>query len=202
MYAPSAGWLQAKLYDIIIHIHVNQTCIGVQDVFVTTLTAEDSPLLLPKVLFCIDTPHHIGQTDCEQIHSRINNNDCRMFRPRRPLSTAYKTFCTQLTKAYMAETSCISCYWFCYISAHDQFARYRQSSNEPQHHLVICSEVYCSEVCSCHLGIGRLAALRRWLYALDAMTATSVITALLYILTLLGRSNGRELNIQANHWRN
>ena len=30
-------------------------------------------------------------TDCEQIHSRINNNWCRTFRPHRPLSTAYKT---------------------------------------------------------------------------------------------------------------
>ena len=28
----------------------------------------------------------IGQTDCEQIHSRINNNDCRTF-----ASAAYKT---------------------------------------------------------------------------------------------------------------
>ena len=31
------------------------------------------------------------RTDREQIRSRINNNDCRTFRPRRPLSTAYKT---------------------------------------------------------------------------------------------------------------
>ena len=31
-----------------------------------------------------------GRTDREQIRSRINNNDCRTFRPRRPLSTAYK----------------------------------------------------------------------------------------------------------------
>ena len=30
----------------------------------------------------------IGGTDREQIRSRINNNDCRTFRPRRPLSTA------------------------------------------------------------------------------------------------------------------
>ena len=34
---------------------------------------------------------YIGRTDREQIRSRINNNDCRTFRPRRPLSTAYKT---------------------------------------------------------------------------------------------------------------
>ncbi len=34
----------------------------------------------------------IGRTDHEQIRSRINNNDSRTFRPRRPLSTAYKTF--------------------------------------------------------------------------------------------------------------
>ena len=33
----------------------------------------------------------IGRIDCEQIRSRINNNDCRTFRPRRPLSTAYRT---------------------------------------------------------------------------------------------------------------
>ena len=32
--------------------------------------------------------------------------------------------CTQLIKAYMAETSCISCYWFCYVYAPDQFTRY------------------------------------------------------------------------------
>ena len=41
----------------------------------------------------------------EQIRSRINNNDCRMFRPCRLLSTAYKTFCTQLTKAYKVAMS-------------------------------------------------------------------------------------------------
>ena len=35
---------------------------------------------------------NIGRTDREQIRSRINNNDCRTFRPRRPLSTAYKTY--------------------------------------------------------------------------------------------------------------
>ena len=56
----------------------------------------------------------IRQTDREQIRSRINNNDCRMFRLQ---------FCTQLTKAFMAEISCSHCYWFCYVFAHDQFAR-------------------------------------------------------------------------------
>ena len=34
---------------------------------------------------------NIGLTDREQIHSRCNNDDCRMFWPCRPLSTAYKT---------------------------------------------------------------------------------------------------------------
>ena len=33
----------------------------------------------------------LGRIDREQIRSRINNNDCRTFRPRRPLSTAYRT---------------------------------------------------------------------------------------------------------------
>ena len=85
---------------------------------------------------------YIGQTDREQIH-RINNNWCTTFRPRRPLSTAYKSFefwvyefCMQLTKAYVAKTSCISCHWFCYVSAHNQFAQYQQCSNDPlRHHL-------------------------------------------------------------------
>ena len=64
----------------------------------------------------------IGRTDREQIRSRINNNWCRTFWSRRPLSTAYKTVFN-------------SCYWFCYVTAHDQFARYRQRSNEPLRHL-------------------------------------------------------------------
>ena len=33
----------------------------------------------------------IGRTDGEQIRSRVNDNDCRTFRPRRPLSAAHKT---------------------------------------------------------------------------------------------------------------
>ena len=68
----------------------------------------------------------IGQTDREQIRSIINNNCyvglCQL-----------RTNCTQLTKAYVAEMSCISWYWFCYVSAHDQFAWYVtswQSCNE------------------------------------------------------------------------
>ena len=47
---------------------------------------------------------NIGQTDSEQIRSR--------------------QFCKQLTKVYVAKMSWISCYWFCYVSAHNQFARY------------------------------------------------------------------------------
>ena len=33
----------------------------------------------------------IGRTDHEQIRSKISNNDCSTFQPRRPLSTAYRT---------------------------------------------------------------------------------------------------------------
>ena len=51
----------------------------------------------------------------------------RTFRPHRLLPTA------QLAKAYVAKTSCISCYWFCYISAHDQFAHYRQWPSMTSH---------------------------------------------------------------------
>ena len=79
----------------------------------TTCLGSAASLLCPHLLCYILPlqPHNslivvyrinIGRTDREQIRSRINNNDCRTFRPRRPLSTAYKTtFCTQLTKAYV-----------------------------------------------------------------------------------------------------
>ena len=43
--------------------------------------------------------------------------DCRIFRPCRLLPTVYKMFCTKLTKAYGADTSCNHCYWFCYAFA-------------------------------------------------------------------------------------
>ena len=45
----------------------------------------------------------IGRIDREQIRSRINNNDCRTFRPRRPLSTAYRTVqnCTELYRTVL-----------------------------------------------------------------------------------------------------
>ena len=66
---------------------------------------------------------NIGQTDRGQMRSWINNNWCRTFRPCRPLSTACKAFCRQLTKAYAAKMSCIICYWFCYLSAYHQFAQ-------------------------------------------------------------------------------
>ena len=54
----------------------------------------------------------IGRTDREQIRSRINNNDCN------------------------------HCYWFCYVFAHDQFARYQQSSNEPLRYHTVGTCVY------------------------------------------------------------
>ena len=47
--------------------------------------------------------------------------DCRRFRLHRPLSTAYKTFLFTVTKAYMVKCPAISCYWFCYVSTHNQF---------------------------------------------------------------------------------
>ena len=50
------------------------------------------------------------------------------------LTLQYLYLCTQLTKAYTAETSCISCYWFCYVFAHNQFARYRQHCDTPLWH--------------------------------------------------------------------
>ena len=51
--------------------------------------------LAVKYIYDIVEAHYyfvdIGRIDREQIRSRINNNDCRTFRPRRPLSTAYRT---------------------------------------------------------------------------------------------------------------
>ena len=46
-----------------------------------------------------DTTNDIGRTDREQIRSRINNDDCRTFRQRRPLSTGTEAFvnCVQNT---------------------------------------------------------------------------------------------------------
>ena len=51
---------------------------------------------LKSLLWKLDSPccfilYIIKRIDREQIRSRINNNDCRTFRPRRPLSTAYRT---------------------------------------------------------------------------------------------------------------
>ena len=42
-----------------------------------------------KVYSLTQTKMYNGWTDHEKIRSRINNNDCRTFWPRRPLSTAY-----------------------------------------------------------------------------------------------------------------
>ena len=64
-------------------------------------TLEDSIITVQSVSFPGDANDDIveahcyfvdiGRIDHEQIRSRINNNDCRTFRPRRPLSTAYRT---------------------------------------------------------------------------------------------------------------
>ena len=101
--------------------------------------------LLKSTFLCSTVPNigainilfGIRQTDCELMRSRINNNWCRASRPHRPLSTAYKTIWYAVDKGLRGRTSCISCYWFCYVSAHNRFTRYRQCSNEPlQHHPV------------------------------------------------------------------
>ena len=71
----------------------------------------------------------IGRTDREQIRSRINNNWCRTFQLRGPLST--------IRTKHVAETSCISCYWFCYVAICSQSIQpdiNNVRSNEPLHH--------------------------------------------------------------------
>ena len=123
------------------------------------------------------SPAYIGRTDREQIRSRINNNWRRMFQPCRPLSTVYKAcccvFCMQLTKAYMAETFCISCYWFCSV---DQFAQYQQRSNEPLQHppaygvrtvtscFPKCGQAYINTCIRMqYMGIQHITYIRTWL---------------------------------------
>ena len=66
----------------------------------------------------------IEWTDREQIRSRINNNWCRTFQPRRPLSTAYKT----VDKGLRGWNVLYQLLLILPLSAHDQFARYVRSN--------------------------------------------------------------------------
>ena len=63
----------------------------------------------------------------ELIVSRRAHNkpitDGGKFWPCRPLPTAYKKFCTQLTKAYVAKTSYLQLLFILLLSAHNQFTR-------------------------------------------------------------------------------
>ena len=69
-----------------------------------------------------------------------------------------KLFCTQLTKAFVAETSCNHCYWFCYVFAHDQFAQYQQSSNEPLQYHICSSQPERTQLCNCAIAHCSLTA--------------------------------------------
>ena len=51
-------------------------------------------------------------------------------------------FCMRLTKAYTAEMSCISCYWFCYTFTHDQFTRHKCSLLQVAMYGVLYVHVY------------------------------------------------------------
>ena len=54
-----------------------------------------------------------------------------------------------IVSGYVAEsvtTDCFRCYWFCYVSAHNQFTRYRQRSNEPLWHQYSSTHVTSSTV--------------------------------------------------------
>ena len=97
-------------------------------IFVTAFTVAGGMIVLTD----------LGKTDmkslsfllCSLLHlahvAELITTDCRMFRPCRPLSTM---------QYVQNETSYISCYQFCYISAHYQFTWYQQCSNETlQHH--------------------------------------------------------------------
>ena len=67
----------------------------------------------------------LGWTDREKIRSRINNNDCRMFRPQRPLSTAYKQFTDYTVQWLMVSLASVHT-WLC-ISAKRHLAGSRAS---------------------------------------------------------------------------
>ena len=65
-----------------------QCCLWAEVIDILThASEEESHDIVEAHCYFVD----IGRTDREQIRSRINNNDCRTFRPRRPLSTAYRT---------------------------------------------------------------------------------------------------------------
>ena len=67
-------------------------------------------------------------------------------------------FCTQLTKVYAAEMSRISCYWFCYVSAHNQFTRLRSvaSSRRCRWHAMIQSQL------GLHSGVLKIVTRLTW----------------------------------------
>ena len=84
----------------------------------------------------VDLQVYTGQTDCEQLWSRIKNNGLQDV-----WSCTYVGICHVHTVLYVFDkptlSKCptsISCYWFCYVFAHDQFTRYQQRSNEPLWH--------------------------------------------------------------------
>ena len=120
---------QSLLQYICICIHVDFFCVtwltqvGSKRSYIHSIARQYSPLTVPilqwmqwaKVYISIAllliqwgciTKWLIGQTDREQIRSRINNNDCRMFRPRRPLSTAYKTFVLRFVHSWQVKVVC------------------------------------------------------------------------------------------------
>ena len=89
----------------------------------------------------VSTWHKIGNLLGELIVSRYIaesiTTDAERFSHVGLCQVRTKLFCMQLIKGFVAETSCISCYWFCYVTARDQFAQYRQHGIEPvRHHCV------------------------------------------------------------------
>ena len=85
-------------------------------------------------------------TPCELIVSRYVAESTTMIAGRFGhvgLCQLHTVYNTQLMKAMWPKTFCNYCYWFCYVSAHDQFAQYWQSSNEPLwHHIATHTGVH------------------------------------------------------------
>ena len=80
--------------------------------------------------FCI----RIGQTDCEQNRSRINNNRLQDVSATQGFVSCVLSFVHSWQRPKWLKCPAVSCYWFWNVSAHNQFAQYWQCSNEPLRH--------------------------------------------------------------------
>ena len=68
--------------------------------------------------------------------------------PQTCLTLQFCWFCTQLAKAFVAETSCNHCYWFCYVFARHQFTWYPVVLFVCSFESLCCCDTYLQLWCS------------------------------------------------------